>query len=70
MRVVNISPTRFTSRRFPGKPLADISNRTIVEKVYRQAKKSRVLEEVINLPFVLNFSSNTMFLDRGFVIAQ
>lgn len=47
MRAVGIIPVRFTSCRFPGKPLADIGGRTMVERVYRQAKKSRALERVI-----------------------
>ncbi len=47
MKVIGIIPARYTSCRFPGKPLADIGGRTMIERVYRQAKKSRVLERII-----------------------
>ncbi|MCD5401603.1 3-deoxy-manno-octulosonate cytidylyltransferase [candidate division NPL-UPA2 bacterium] len=47
MRIVGVIPARYASRRFPGKPLADIGGRTMIERVYQQAKKSRVLERVI-----------------------
>ncbi len=47
MKVAGIIPARYASRRFPGKPLADIGGRTMVERVYRQAKKSKCLERVI-----------------------
>lgn len=47
MRIVGIIPARYASRRFPGKPLADIGGQTMIERVYRQARKSRVLERVI-----------------------
>ncbi len=47
MRAIGIIPARYASHRFPGKPLADIGGRTMVERVYRQAKKSKVLERVI-----------------------
>jgi len=47
MRIIGIIPARYASHRFPGKPLANIGGRTMVERVYRQAKKSKVLERVI-----------------------
>jgi len=47
MRAVGIIPARYASQRLPGKPLADIGGRTMVERVYEQAKKSKVLERVI-----------------------
>ncbi len=47
MRIIGIIPARYASHRFPGKPLADIGGRTMVERVYRQAKKSKVLERVV-----------------------
>ncbi|NOX97745.1 MAG: 3-deoxy-manno-octulosonate cytidylyltransferase [Nitrospirae bacterium] len=47
MRIIGIIPARYASQRFPGKPLADIGGRTMVERVYRQAKKSKVLERVV-----------------------
>ena len=46
-RIVGIIPARYASTRFPGKPLAMISGITLIERVWRQAKKSRMLSEVI-----------------------
>lgn len=47
MKIVGIIPSRFASTRFPGKPLAMISGKTLIERVWRQAKKSRKLTDVI-----------------------
>ena len=40
MDFIGIIPSRFASTRFPGKPLADINGKTMIERVYEQAKKS------------------------------
>lgn len=42
-----IIPARYASTRFPGKPLADIGGKTMIERVYAQAKKSPLLTDVI-----------------------
>ena len=47
MKVVGIIPVRYHSTRLPKKALADIGGKTMVERVYRQATKARVLEKVI-----------------------
>ena len=41
MKIVGIIPSRFASTRFPGKPLAVISGKTLIERVWRQAKKKQ-----------------------------
>lgn len=46
-KFVGIIPARFASTRFPGKPLADIGGKSMIERVYTQAKKSKLLSEVI-----------------------
>ncbi len=46
-RVLGIIPARYASSRFPGKPLADIKGMSMIERVYRQAKKAAWLDEVI-----------------------
>lgn len=38
--VTGIIPARFASTRFPGKPLALIGGKTMIERVYLQARKS------------------------------
>jgi len=45
--VVAVIPARFASTRFPGKPLADIDGRPMIEHVYRRAQASPVVSRVI-----------------------
>jgi 3-deoxy-manno-octulosonate cytidylyltransferase (CMP-KDO synthetase) len=47
LQVVAVIPARFASSRFPGKPLADIDGRPMVEHVYRRAAASPVVSQVI-----------------------
>jgi 3-deoxy-manno-octulosonate cytidylyltransferase (CMP-KDO synthetase) len=44
MNFIGIIPSRYHSTRFPGKPLADICGKTMIQRVYEQAQKA--LEEV------------------------
>ena len=44
LRFVCIIPARYNSTRFPGKPLADIGGKTMIQRVYEQATK--VLSDV------------------------
>jgi 3-deoxy-manno-octulosonate cytidylyltransferase (CMP-KDO synthetase) len=45
MNFIGIIPARFASTRFPGKPLADIGGKIMIQRVYEQAAK--VLEYVV-----------------------
>lgn len=47
MKIVGIIPARFASTRFPGKPLVDIGGKSMIQRVYEQAKKSTSLNDVI-----------------------
>jgi 3-deoxy-manno-octulosonate cytidylyltransferase (CMP-KDO synthetase) len=47
MSILGIIPARFASSRFPGKPLVDIGGKTMIQRVYEQAKKSLKLSEVV-----------------------
>lgn len=47
MTTLGIIPARFASTRFPGKPLVDIAGKTMIQRVYEQAKKCVHLTEVI-----------------------
>ncbi len=38
--ILGIIPARFASTRFPGKPLADIDGKTMIQRVYEQASKA------------------------------
>jgi 3-deoxy-manno-octulosonate cytidylyltransferase (CMP-KDO synthetase) len=46
MNIVGIIPARYASTRFPGKPLVDIHGKTMIQRVYEQAKKTTSLNEV------------------------
>lgn len=45
--IVGIIPARYSSTRFPGKALCDIKGKTMVQRVYEQAKLSKHLDKVI-----------------------
>jgi 3-deoxy-manno-octulosonate cytidylyltransferase (CMP-KDO synthetase) len=47
MAVVAIIPARYGSTRLPGKPLADIGGKPMIQHVYENAAKARVLDRVI-----------------------
>src|SRR5919204_1945327 len=46
-QVVAVIPARYDATRFPGKPLADIAGRPMIEHVYRRAAAARDIEAVI-----------------------
>lgn len=45
--IVGIIPARYASTRFPGKPLADIQGKSMLQRVYEQAQKSTALASVV-----------------------
>jgi len=47
MKTLGIIPSRYASTRFPGKPLIDIGGKTMIQRVYEQAKKATSLTEVV-----------------------
>jgi len=47
MEILGIIPARYASSRFPGKPLVDIAGKSMIQRVYEQAKKCKDLTEVI-----------------------
>lgn len=42
MTTIGIIPARYASTRFPGKPLADIDGTPMIQRVYEQARRSRL----------------------------
>jgi 3-deoxy-manno-octulosonate cytidylyltransferase (CMP-KDO synthetase) len=46
-RIVAIIPARFQSSRLPGKPLADVGGRSMIEHVYRRAAAAPSVEAVV-----------------------
>jgi 3-deoxy-manno-octulosonate cytidylyltransferase (CMP-KDO synthetase) len=47
MKIIGIIPARYASSRFPGKPLADILGKSMIQRVFEQCKKATLLSEVI-----------------------
>lgn len=45
--ILGIIPARYASSRFPGKPLTDILGKSMIQRVYEQAKKSIKLKDVL-----------------------
>jgi len=47
MRIIGIIPARLDSKRFPGKVLADILGKPLIQRVYEQARKAKLLDELL-----------------------
>lgn len=47
MKIIGIIPARYASTRFPGKPLIDIGGKSMIQRVYEQSKKTKLLHDVI-----------------------
>src|SRR6185437_15033695 len=47
MNILGIIPARYASTRFPGKPLVDIAGKSMIRRVYEQAKKCADLSGLV-----------------------
>lgn len=47
MKTIGIIPARYASTRFPGKPLVQINGKSMIQRVYEQASKSKSLDLVV-----------------------
>ena len=47
MKILCIIPARYTSSRFPGKPLVDINGKPMIQLVWEQAKKAKNISGII-----------------------
>ena len=47
MKILGVIPARYASTRFPGKPLADLLGKSMVQRVYLQCKKAKHLTDVV-----------------------
>jgi 3-deoxy-manno-octulosonate cytidylyltransferase (CMP-KDO synthetase) len=45
--VVGVIPARYASQRLPAKPLVDLLGKPMVQRVYEQAAKSRLLDRIV-----------------------
>lgn len=47
MKILGIIPARYASTRFPGKPLTIINGKSMIQRVYEQSMKSKLLSDVV-----------------------
>lgn len=47
MKIAAVIPSRYQSSRFPGKPLAKIAGKSMIERVYRQVAKAGCFADII-----------------------
>jgi len=47
MNIIGIIPARYASSRFPGKPLADIAGKSMIQRVYERCLLSNSLSSVV-----------------------
>lgn len=47
MKILGVIPSRYESSRFPGKPLIDLKGKSMIQRVYEQCEKSKLLDKVI-----------------------
>ena len=47
MKVLGIIPARYASSRFPGKPLIDLKGKTMIQRVYEGAIKSKLIDLLV-----------------------
>jgi len=40
MKVIGVIPSRYDSRRFPGKPLIDLDGKSMIQRVYEGVMRS------------------------------
>ncbi len=62
MKVLGVIPSRYGAVRFPGKPLIDLNGKTMIQRVWEQAKGSKSLSEVV----VATDDQRIMEVVRGF----
>ena len=74
MHVLAIIPARYASIRFPGKPLAKIFSKSMIQRVYDQCKKCTLLSEIIIATddkriynHVLNFGGKCMMTKNSHI---
>ncbi len=47
MKTLGIIPARYASTRFPGKPLVDILGKSMIQRVFEQVQKAKLMDKVI-----------------------
>ncbi len=85
MKIIGVIPARYSSSRFPAKPLADILGKPMIWWVYKQVKKVEELDEVVvatdderianvcsslNIKYIMTSKDNNTSTERLYEVAQ
>ena len=85
MRVIAVIPARYSSSRFPGKPLVDLCGKPMIWWVYNQVKKVGTIDEVyvatdderiakacdsLSIKYVMTRSDHGTSTERVYEVAQ
>ena len=60
MKIIGIIPARYASTRFPGKPLIDIGGKSMIQRVYEQSQKTKLLHDVVVATDDIRIKSHVM----------
>lgn len=47
MKCLGVIPSRYSSTRFPGKPLIDLAGKTMIQRVFDKASKAQLLSDLV-----------------------
>jgi 3-deoxy-manno-octulosonate cytidylyltransferase (CMP-KDO synthetase) len=85
MKCLGVIPSRYGSSRFPGKPLIDLGGKTMIQRVYEKALKSKLLSDLVvatddnriadvlerlHIPFLMTSSQLATGTDRVAAVAE
>ncbi len=70
MKIIGIIPARYASTRFPAKPLIDIGGKSMIQRVYEQAKKAKSLTDVVVATDDARISEHVKSFDGNIVMTS
>jgi 3-deoxy-manno-octulosonate cytidylyltransferase (CMP-KDO synthetase) len=70
MKILGIIPARFASTRFPGKPLALIAGKSLIQRVVEQCQQATSLTDVIVARTQSAFIGFMLSIDRLFALPE
>ncbi|MBU4487345.1 MAG: 3-deoxy-manno-octulosonate cytidylyltransferase [Candidatus Delongbacteria bacterium] len=68
--VIGVIPARYSSTRFPGKPLAEINGKSMVLRVVEQAEKCKMLNEIIVATDDERISNHLMSFNKKVILTN
>ncbi|UCD17996.1 MAG: 3-deoxy-manno-octulosonate cytidylyltransferase, partial [Candidatus Zixiibacteriota bacterium] len=46
-KILAVIPARFASKRFPGKPLSPLAGKSLIERLYRETARSKLIDRIV-----------------------